>query len=84
MSNSANDATRRLWAVIPKLPPAPQLRCKACLLPYPQVMASGLCSPCNRAQERIQDAAAAAAEFIRRHGQAAWDAQLAEKIKELF
>jgi hypothetical protein len=81
MSSSANDATRRLRAMVPK-----RTRCRDCRLLYHLAMmhTDNQCVHCYLAQQRIRDAAETAAEYIKQHGQEAWDAQLAEKIKELY
>ena len=79
MSNSARDAARRLR-------PLMYPRCSECRLTYPEslIRQDGICIHCWHAQERIREAAAAAAEYIKLNGQEAWDEQLAAKLKELY
>jgi hypothetical protein len=82
MPNSANDATRRLRQMLP--------RCKECNQrfqisgPHQQAPMSNLCVACKGAKARIARLKQEAADFVLAHGQDAYDAQIAEKIKELY
>ena len=79
---SAADARRRLRVVLP--------RCRECQQrfqlsgPHEQAPMSNLCVACKSAQGRIHRLAQDAADFVLAHGQAAYDAEVERKAKELY